>query len=122
MGCPKKCSVGDNLTFSITTHDPLTGVLTDADSAPTYRIYRNENEEIIGNGTMSKLDDANTTGFYAETILCDHTSRFEDGKTYTIYIEATVSSDTGATTYEFKTIGTQVPFVRRQTFIPISWH
>ena len=39
MGCPASCQLGDNLVFSICTHDPDTGVLTDADSAPAYRIY-----------------------------------------------------------------------------------
>ena len=102
MGCPSKVIIGDNCVFSICTHDPDTGVLTDADSAPTYRVYEDETGTAILTGTMAKLDDANTTGFYTESIACTSGNGFEDGKTYSIYIEATVDSDTGGIAYSFK--------------------
>lgn len=102
MGCPALCAIGDNLVFSVTTHDPDTGVLTDADSAPTYRIYEDETATAILTGSMSKLDDGNTTGFYTELIAATAANGFEDGKTYTIYIEATVDGDTGGMAYAFK--------------------
>ena len=102
MGCPSYVELEDTLVFSITSHDPDTGVLTDADSAPTYRIYEDETATPILNDVMAKLDDANTTGFYTESITCSAANGFEDGKTYTIYIEATVDSDTGGITYGFK--------------------
>ena len=51
---------------------------------------------------MAKLDDANTTGFYSELIACTAGNGFEDGKTYTIYIEATVDSDKGGICYGLK--------------------
>ena len=51
----------------------------------------------------AKLDDAATTGFYTETIACTAANGFEVGKTYTIYIEATVDSDKGGICYSFKT-------------------
>jgi hypothetical protein len=68
MGCPKRCALGANLLFSICTHDPDTGVLTDADSAPAYRIYEDETATPIATGTMAALDATNTTGFYTELI------------------------------------------------------
>jgi len=102
MGCQSEVTVGDNLTFSICTHDPDTGVLTDADSAPTYRVYEDETATPLLTGTMTKLDDANTTGFYTELIACTVANGFENGKTYTIYIAATVDSDTGGICYGFK--------------------
>jgi hypothetical protein len=52
---------------------------------------------------MAKLDDANTTGFYTEQIACTLANGFEDGKSYTIYIEATVDGDTGGICYGFST-------------------
>ena len=104
MGCPSAVEIGDNLVFSITTHDPDTGVLTDADSAPSYRVYEDETGTAILNGSMAKLDDANTTGFYTESIACTSGNGFEDGKSYTIYIEATVDSDTGGISYAFKAL------------------
>lgn len=121
MGCPKMCSFGDNLVFSIVTHDPDTGVLTDADALPTYRIYRDGGGVVILNGTMSKLDDANTTGFYTESIECSSANQMVGGRTYTIYINSTVGGDTGCTTYEFKVSGGDAS-VKRFILIPESWH
>ena len=94
------------MTFSITCHDPDTGVLTDADAVPDYWIYEDETGVSINANTpladvMAKLDDAHTTGFYAETITCSAANGYEDGKSYTIYIEATVDGDTGGMSYGF---------------------
>ena len=112
MGCPSFVIIGNDLVFSITTHDPDTGVVTDASTAPPYRIYENETLTAIATGTMAEFVDAdaggNTTGFYIESIACIATTGFEDGKTYTIYIEATVDSDKGAITYAF-TAYDQIP-------------
>ncbi len=102
MGCPDKVDLGANLVFSITTHDPDTGVSTDADAAPAYRIYEDETGAAILTGTMAKLDDANTTGFYTELIACTVGNGFEVNKTYSIYIAATVDADPGAISYGVK--------------------
>ncbi len=102
MGCPTEVEIGDNLVFSVTTHDPNTGVLTDADAVPTYRVYEDETSTPILTGVLAKLEDANTTGFYTELIACTIGNGFEDAKTYTIYIEATVDGDTGGKCYGFK--------------------
>ena len=102
MGCPSQVVIEDTCVFSICTHDPDTGILTDADSAPSYRVYEDETSTPILTGTMSKLDDVNTTGLYTEAIACTADNGFEVGKTYTIYIEATVDSDTGGICYGFQ--------------------
>ena len=101
MGAPSQVLIGKNLVFSICTHDPDTGVLTDASSAPAYRVYEDETAEAILTGTMALLDTDNTTGFYTEIIPSAVTTEFEHGKTYTIYIEATVNSDKGGICYSF---------------------
>jgi hypothetical protein len=101
MGCQAAVVLGNKLTFSICTHDPDTGVLTDADAAPAYRIYEDETATAILTGTMAKLDDANTTGFYTEQVTCSAANGFETGKSYTVYITATVDSDTGGIPYGF---------------------
>jgi hypothetical protein len=101
MGCPSFIEIGDNIVFSICCHDADTGVLTDADAAPTWRIYEDETGTAILNGTMAKLDDANTTGFYTELVACTAANGFEDRRTYTVYIEATVDSDKGGICYGF---------------------
>lgn len=121
MGCPTKCNFGDNLVFSVVTHDPVTGVLTDADSDPTYKIYMDETGKFVGSGTMTKLDDANTTGFYTESILCNDLNQMEDGRTYTVYIETVVGGDVGSSTYGFKISGTPIGFIRRANYIPVGW-
>lgn len=102
MGCPAEVEIGSNLVFSICCHDPDTGVLTDADGAPAYRVYEDETATPILTGTMAVLDTVNTTGFYTESIACTTANGFENGKTYTIYITATVDSDTGGIAYGFK--------------------
>lgn len=89
-------NVGDYLTFPANTHDPTSDTeAADADSVPSYRIYEDETQAAILTGTMAKLDDANTVGFYSERIQLTAASGFEAGKCYTIYISATVNSITG---------------------------
>ena len=102
MGCQSTVVIGKSLTFSVCTHDPDTGVLTDADAVPAYRVYEDETATPILTGNMAKLDDANTTGFYSEQIACTAANGFEDGKSYTVYITATVDSDTGGISYGFR--------------------
>ncbi len=101
MGCQANVDIGNNLTFSICTHDPETGILTDADAAPAYRVYEDETAAPLLTGTMAKLDDANTTGFYTEQIACTAANGFEAGKSYTVYVEATVAGSTGGIAYAF---------------------
>lgn len=110
MGCQTEVSIGDDLTFSICTHDPDTGALTDADALPIYRVYEDETAAAILNGTMAILDNANTTGFYTELVACTLANGFEHGKSYTIYIEATVDSDTGGICYGFRAM-TELPTI-----------
>ena len=101
MGCPTAVIIGNNLVFSICTHDPDTGHLTDTDAPPIYRLYEDETVVPILTGTMAQLDGLNTTGFYTELIACTTANGFEAGRSYTVYIEATVDSDTGGITYAF---------------------
>lgn len=104
MGCQTSVVLGRNLTFTVTTHDPDTGVLTDADAVPTYRVYEDETAVAILTGNMAILDNANTTGFYSEQIACTSANGFELNKSYNIYIEATVDSDTGGISYGFTVV------------------
>jgi len=87
--------LGKDYVFGVCTHDPSTGALTDADALPAYRVYEEETATPVLTGTMSKLDDANTTGFYTESIACTAANGFEDGKTYIIYVSAAVGGVTG---------------------------
>jgi hypothetical protein len=102
VGCPTVVDLEEDFIFSVCTHDPDTGILTDAGSPPTYRIYEEETATPILTGSMAKLDDSNTTGFYAETISPTALAGFERGKSYSIYITASVGAKEGGMTYGFK--------------------
>ena len=84
--------IDDYLTFVCNTHRFDTGVATDADSAPSYRIYEDETATPILTGNLALLDSANTAGFYSERIQLTAANGLEKGKTYTVYISATVNS------------------------------
>lgn len=95
--------VGDNLYISINTHTPATGASTDADADPTWRCYIDETGGAIQNGTFSKLDDANTTGFYQAVITLSAFAGYENDKSYTVYVSAVVGGITGTTSFSFRT-------------------
>lgn len=94
--------IDDVLTFPANTHSSTTGAATDADAVPAYRVYEDETGTAILNGSMAKLDDANTTGFYSEQITLSAANGFEKGKCYTVYISAAVSSVTGTMNHTFQ--------------------
>lgn len=94
--------IDDYLTFCANTHDPDTGVATDADAVPAYRVYEDETGTPILIGTMTLLDDANTAGFYSEQIQLTVANDFEKGKCYTIYISAAVGGDAGTMHHNFQ--------------------
>lgn len=94
--------VDDYLTFSISTKNPNTGEAVDADSAPLYRIYEDEITVPILTGNLALLDTANTIGLYSERIQLTASNGLERGKSYTIYIEATVGAVNYVETSFFK--------------------
>lgn len=93
--------IDDLLTFTVNTHTTA-GVATDADSAPSYRVYEDETATPLLTGTMATLDAANTDGHYSEQITLSAANGFEKGKCYAIRIQATVSGVTGATVRNFQ--------------------
>jgi len=104
MGCPSEVYIGDNLVFSITTHHPDTLEASDADENPIYRVYEEETGTPILTGEMTKLDDANTVGFYTELIACTAANGFEHKKTYNIYIRAIVNLAPGTISFAFRAL------------------
>lgn len=94
--------LGADLTFYLNTHNAVDGVATDADSVPTYRIYEEETGTAIANGTMTILDDANTVGFYSEQVTLSGVTGYENGKSYGIYVSATVNGREGTVTKTFR--------------------
>lgn len=104
MGCQSEVYIDHYFTFSIVTHDPDTGVVTNADANPAYRIYEDETAGAILTGTMAALDAGNTTGFYTERIQATAGAGFEHGKSYSIYILAQVDGDTGGIALSFRAL------------------
>lgn len=94
-------NIDDLLTFAVNTHSASTGAATDADAVPSYRVYEDETGTAILTGSMAKLDDTNTTGFYSEQLTLSAANGFEAGKCYSVYISAAVSSVTGTTERHF---------------------
>lgn len=89
--------IDDLLTFYANTTRFDTGNATDADAVPAYRIFEDETTTPILTGNMALLDSANTAGFYSEQITLSAANGFEKGKSYAIYIAATVNGVAGAT-------------------------
>src|SRR4030042_2227840 len=102
MGCQTEVELGQNLTFTIPTHDAETAEEHDADEAPSYRVYESETAVPILTGTMDKLDDDNTVGFYAETIACTTVNGFEVNGSYNIRCRAIVHTIPGCISYGFR--------------------
>jgi len=96
--------IDDVLTFYCNTHDPLTGGANDADSVPTYRVYEEETGTPLLTGSMAKLDDSNTDGFYSEQITLSAANGFEENKNYCIRKSATVNGVTGVSLECFRVI------------------
>jgi len=107
MGIPSGPFYIDGLlTWTVNTHAVTTGASTDADSVPTYRIYEDETGTAIATGSMAKLDDANTVGFYSEQITLSAANGYEVGKCYSIYIASTVSGVSATKSENFNVIAT----------------
>jgi hypothetical protein len=95
-------SLGRTVTIPCTTYSPTTGGAADADVGPNYRIYKNGSVTAIATGTLNKIDGDNTTGFYSATVSLSPVKGFLSGKSYTVYIEATVDSVVGTVLHYFK--------------------
>jgi hypothetical protein len=87
--------IDDTCTFYVNSHTPSTGAAVDADAVPDYRVYEDETGTPILTGSMAKLDDANTTGFYSEQITLSAANGFEVGKSYCIRMTIVVGGVTG---------------------------
>jgi hypothetical protein len=94
--------IDDLLTFACNTHSVASGAATDADAVPSYRVYEDETGTPILTGNTALLDSANTAGFYSEQITLSAANGFEKGKSYTIYISATVGGVVGTMHHNFQ--------------------
>ncbi len=100
MGCPPRIEFGSTLRFSITTHDPETADLTNADSDPKFRLY-DDAMNLVGTGEMAQVDPTNTVGYYYGAFDCIESNNISVDKLYHIFISAPVNGVYGAISYTF---------------------
>ena len=98
MGCPTKVNLGDPLVFSTYTHDPDTGAVTAADSAPSFWVT-DEDDTAVENGTM---DSGTRTASYRKKLAITTAAGYAVDKVYTVYVGMTVDGSSGGITYEFR--------------------
>lgn len=98
MGCPHDVDLGDDLTFSITTHHPDTASLADADGLPTYTVFEELGPAALLSGSMVRVD----TGSYVQKITCSLANGFAQRKSYTIFVTASVAGVTARLPFNFR--------------------
>ncbi len=109
MPCPDYGIIGENLTFTIQAKNGAgTPTDLDADAKPTYSVYEEETGTAIATGTMAKLNDAGTTGFYSETLALTTAAGYELYKTYTIRTKGTVESIAIVKAFSFYVVGSTI--------------
>src|SRR3972149_7797223 len=92
--------IDDLYTFTLSVNGSSGAV--DADSVPSYRVYEDETVTAILTGSMAKLDDASTTGYYSGQLTLSAANGLEKGKSYNVIMCAAISSNTYCTTEAFQ--------------------
>jgi len=106
MGCPTQGILGKTLVFTVQARDATgAAVDLDADAKPTYKVYEDETGDEMDSGTMAKLDDTDTDGFYSEELTITAANGYDAYKHYTIRIEGTVDGIDLICVYTFMVIG-----------------
>lgn len=89
------------LVFSANTHNQMAEA-ADADSPPIYRIYQSGIGAPIATGSMTKLDDSNTTGLYIGSVTLSLANGFLNNTAYLIYMEGIVGGKKGSASHVFQ--------------------
>src|SRR5688572_17272420 len=86
--------IDDVLRVHIQTSSVTTGAATDADAAPTWRVYEDDTATPVTTGSFSTLNAQ--VGFYVAAITLAAAIGYEVGKSYAIRTQATVGGVIGA--------------------------
>lgn len=84
--------LGQSVILDFTTHNPLTGQISDADALPTCEVFEDTTDAPILTPTVTKR--SGKTGDYRVSFDATAANGFEVGKSYNVIAEATVSSIT----------------------------
>jgi len=101
MSCTPLVYLNMDISFSIRTHDPDTGVVSSADAVPTYRVYVHGSDTPVLTGVMIARDALSVVGFYTKKIAATVANGFAADTVYTVAIDATVDGDPGGISYDF---------------------
>lgn len=104
MGCPSFWEIGKTLTFNMFTHDPDDGVVSDADQTPFFKIYDSLTGGLVDSGNMTKMGGTDTVGLYSGQTDVSQANGYEEGRLYTVYVEAAVDGVIGAKSYGFEVV------------------
>lgn len=87
---PFNCRIGDVIRLSdVLTHDPSTEANVDADSTPTFSVYRQEDDRPI---LTAQYKQRSTMGHYGGgTFMISTANGFKAGESYLVIDSATVS-------------------------------
>ena len=86
-------NIGEVMIFTALTKDDANpNEIVDADAVPIYLIYENETATRVAYGSMAKLNDANTVGWYSEAVTLSAANGYEAGKSYNVYITYATNS------------------------------
>jgi hypothetical protein len=92
--------IDDVLRVHIQTSSVTTGAATDADAAPTWRVYEDDTATPVTTGSFVTLNSQ--TGFYVAAITLAAAIGYEVGKQYAIRSQATVAGIIGADVHHFQ--------------------
>ncbi len=81
--------IDEVIYFDAVTHDPDTGAIVDADSAPTFEIFEEATDTAIQSGTLTKR--TSKTGDYRGTNTASLANGYEAGKWYSVIVSGTVT-------------------------------
>lgn len=84
--------LGETITLDFTTHNPITGQVSDADFIPTSEVFENAIDIPILSPTVVKR--VGKTGDYRLTFVASAANGFEVEKSYNVIVSATVAGTT----------------------------
>lgn len=85
-------ALGQSPTIDFTTHNPVTGMVSDADVLPTCEVFEDTTDVALAAPTVVKR--TGKTGNYRVTFAATAANGFEVDKAYNVVVQATVGGVT----------------------------
>lgn len=91
-------TINETITRDFTTHNPVTGNVSDADFLPTCQVFEDATDIPILTPVVTKR--VGLTGDYRLTFVASAANGFEVDKSYNVIVTATVAGVTAKATLE----------------------